>query len=414
MKIIEKTQLSTNVRMDFPILQRKLVRNNDEIPLIYLDNAATTQKPQVVINRIAHFYTYQNANVHRAVHQLGEEATADYENARRLVQKFIGAAFPEEIVFTRGTTEALNMTAHVLGQFVKAGDTILISAMEHHSNLVPWQILAEKNKASLRFIPFDENGELILDDLFNNWDDSIKILSVTHGSNVFGTINPITEITRKAHEHGCIVVVDGAQSAPHLKIDVQEIGCDFYAVSGHKMCAPTGIGFLYGKKEWLEKLPPYQSGGEMIKSVWLESSIYNDIPYRFEAGTPNICGAIALGEAIQYLSKIGMAKIHEYERNLTNYALEKMQGIKGLKIYGNARNRSSVISFEMENIHPHDIAQILDHQGIAIRAGHHCAQPVMRQLKLSSLARVSFYFYNQFEEIDYLVKQLYKLREFFN
>ncbi len=398
------------IRKDFPILSRTV----HDKPLVYLDNAATTQKPQAVIDAIKNYYEQMNANVHRAIHTIGEQATVAYENARKKVAGFINAESPKQIVFTRGTTEAINLVATAWGEkFVSTGDEIIVTEMEHHSNLVPWQILAQKVGAKLKFIPFLPDGTLDLSRLDELFTAHTKLVAITHMSNVFGTINPIKKITRMAHDRGIPVLLDGAQSVPHLPVDVQMLDCDFLAFSGHKMLGPTGIGVLYAKSARLENMNPYQGGGEMINTVWLEKSTWNEIPHKFEAGTPNIAGAIGLGAAIDYLNELGMPRITMYEQQLTTYALEKMREIDGLEIYGMAPERGGAISFNLGQIHPHDLSHFLDQQGIAVRAGHHCAQPIMRKLNVAATTRASFYFYNTFEEIDYLVEQLKAAREFF-
>ncbi len=403
------------LREDFPIL-REVFRSSrgEEIPLIYLDNAATTQKPGQVLEAITNYYRHTNANVHRAIHKLGERATEAYEGSRKRVAQFINASSEKEIVFTRGTTEAINLVATGFGEkFIGEGDEILISEMEHHSNLIPWQLLARKKGARLRFIPFLPDGTLDLSQLDELLTDRTRLVAVTHMSNVFGTINPVRQIIRKAHQRNIPVLLDGAQSVPHLPVDVQELGCDFLAFSGHKMCGPTGIGVLYGKAELLETMEPYQGGGEMIRSVWYDRATWNDIPHKFEAGTPNIAGAVGLAAAMDYLHHIGMENITRYEQKLTTYAMTRMQEIPGMRIFGQAPERGGVISFYLGSIHPHDMAQFLDYRGIAVRAGHHCAQPIMRKLEIPATTRASFYFYNTFEEIDRFIEALYQAKEFF-
>ncbi len=403
------------IREDFPILYKVFPsRKGSSKQLIYFDNAATTQKPQQVIDALTHFYKELNANVHRGIHKLGEAATAAFEESRKKVARFINAASDREIVFTRGTTEAINLVAHAWGRkFLKAGDEILLTEMEHHSNLIPWQLVAQDTGAKLRFLPFQNDGTLDFSNLDQLLTEKTKLVAVIHMSNVFGTINPVRGIIQKAHNLGIPVLLDGAQSVPHLPVDVRELDVDFLAFSGHKMCGPTGIGVLYGKAKLLEAMTPYQSGGEMIRSVWLDRATYNEIPYKFEAGTPNIAGAIGLAAAIDYLEGIGMQKITKYEQKITTYALSRMKEIEGMRIFGEAPERGGVISFYLGNIHPHDIAQYLDKDGIAVRAGHHCAQPIMRKLNISSTTRASFYFYNTFEEVDLFIESLKKAREFF-
>ncbi|HHE55689.1 MAG TPA: cysteine desulfurase [Caldithrix abyssi] len=397
-------------RQDFPILNT-IVHGK---PLVYFDNAATTQKPRMVIEQIVDYYQGMNANVHRAIHYLGEKATVAFEEARKKVAKFINAPSARQIVFTRGTTEAINLVATAWGEkFIGQDDEIILTEMEHHSNLIPWQLLAQKVGAKLRFIPFTPNGALDFEAFEKILNNKTRLISLTYMSNVFGTINPIKRIVRMAKDRGIPVLLDGAQSVPHLPTDVQQLDCDFLAFSGHKMLGPTGIGVLYAKMHHWENMNPYQGGGEMIQSVWLDRATWNEIPYKFEAGTPNIAGAIALGAAIDYLSKIGMEKITLFEQELTTYALNKLADLKGIVIYGNAAERGGVISFNLGDVHPHDLSHFLDQQGIAVRAGHHCAQPIMRKLDIAATTRASFYFYNTFEEIDYFVEQLKEAIEFF-
>jgi len=412
--ISEKISINFDVqkiREDFPILKTQ-VRGK---PLIYLDNAATTQKPFTVIERIQKYYLEENSNVHRGVHYLSELATKEFEGARETVKNFINAESVEEIIFTRGTTEAINLVANSFGKtFLNEGDEIIISEMEHHSNIVPWQILCEEKNAKLKVIPFDDNGELIIYELENLITEKTKLISIVHISNSLGTINPIKKIIEIAHSYAIPVLVDGAQSIMHNKIDVQDLGCDFFVFSGHKIYGPTGIGVLYGKKELLEQMLPYQGGGDMIKSVTFEKTIYNDLPYKFEAGTPNIEGAIGLKAAIEYLSKIGLDQISIYENELLQYATEKLSQIPQLKIIGTAKEKASIISFVIENIHPHDIGTILDFEGIAVRTGHHCTQPVMQHFKIPATTRASFSFYNTKEEIDQLFNALQKVIKVFS
>jgi len=399
-----------NIRSDFPILSERVHGK----PLVYLDNAATTQKPRQVIEAVSDYYLHYNANVHRAIHHLGERATSAYEEARKKIAAFINAESAKQIVFTRGTTEAINLVAAGWGRkFIKAGDEIIITEMEHHSNLIPWQLLAKEVGARLKFISFNPDGTLDLKEMEQLFSPATRLVTLTHMSNVFGTINPVKRIIRMAHDRGIPVLLDAAQSVPHLPLDVQQLNCDFLAFSGHKMLAPTGIGVLYAKAAHLQNMNPYQGGGEMISTVWLENATWNEIPHKFEAGTPNISGAIALGAAVDYLQQIGMRDITLYEQELTTYALEKMQAIEGMEIYGMAPERGSAISFNLGQVHPHDLAHFLDQQGIAVRAGHHCAQPIMRKLNVPATTRASFYFYNTFEEIDYFIEQLLAAREFF-
>jgi cysteine desulfurase/selenocysteine lyase len=412
--ISEKVSINFDVqkiREDFPILKTQ-VRGKQ---LIYFDNAATTQKPISVIERIQKYYLEENSNVHRGVHFLSELATKEYESARETVREFINAESIEEIVFTRGTTEAINLVANSFGRtFINEGDEIIISEMEHHSNIVPWQILCEERKAKLKIIPFDDNGELILDELENLITERTKLISIVHISNSLGTINPVKKIIEIAHSYAIPVLIDGAQSIMHSKIDVQDLGCDFFVFSGHKIYGPTGIGVLYGKKEWLDQMLPYQGGGDMIKSVTFEKTIYNDLPYKFEAGTPNIEGAIGLKAAIDYLNKIGLDQISIYENELLQYATEKLSQIPQLKIIGTAKEKASIISFVLENIHPHDVGTILDFEGIAVRTGHHCTQPVMQHFKIPATTRASFSFYNTKEEIDQFFNAIQKVIKVFS
>ena len=404
--------LNKDIRNDFPILDQEVNGH----PLVYLDSAATSQKPQQVIDAISHYYTYDNSNVHRGVHTLGNRATEGYEGAREKVRQFLNAKSTEEIVFTRGTTTAINLVAQSYGRAnVQAGDEIVITYMEHHSNAIPWQQVAKATGATLKYIDLEEDGTISLDKVRETITDNTKIVSVMHVSNVLGTINPIQEITKIAHEHGAVMVVDGAQAAPHLKVDVQALACDFYAFSGHKMGAPTGIGALYGKKQLLNQMEPVEFGGEMIDFVGLQESTWKELPWKFEGGTPIIAGAIGLGAAIDYLENIGLDNIERHEHELAAYALERMKEIEGLTIYGpdNAEQRAGVITFNLEEVHPHDLATVLDMNGIAVRAGHHCAQPLMKWLKVSATARASFYVYNTKEDIDRLVDGLRIAKEYF-
>ncbi len=400
------------VRKDFPIFQRT-VRGKR---LIYLDSAATSQKPQCVIDAEREFYEQYNANVHRGAYLIAEEATAAYESAREKVAKFINAPNRDCIVFTRGTTEAINLVAYSWGLAnLREGDEILLTEMEHHSNIVPWQLIAERTGAKIKVVPITDDGLLDMDAFERLLTDRVKIVAVTHVSNVLGTINPVHEICRKAHEVGAMVLVDGAQAAPHLPVDVQAIGCDFYALSGHKMCGPTGVGALYGRKELLEAMPPFLGGGEMIRTVTFEQTTFNDVPYKFEAGTPPIAQAVGLGVAVDYLTKIGIERIRAHEVELVTYALERLREIDDITIYGAAppEQRGGVIAFNIGNIHPHDLATFLDAHGICIRAGHHCAQPLMRRLNVAATARASFYLYNTPDEIDALVEALQQAVRFF-
>jgi cysteine desulfurase/selenocysteine lyase len=388
------------IRADFPILNQKV----NGKPLVYFDNGATSQKPQVVIDAIAKYYQEINANIHRGVHTLSQLATDAYETSRGKIQQHINAKFAHEVLFTSGTTHGINLVANGFASLLKSGDEVLVSAMEHHSNIVPWQMLCEKTGAVLRVIPMDENGELILSEFDKLVSDKTKIVTVNHISNALGTVNPIQYMIDKAHEFGAAILIDGAQAVPHLKPDVQELDCDFYVFSGHKICGPTGTGILYGKEAWLNKLPPYQGGGEMIKEVTFEKTTYAELPHKFEAGTPNIAGGIALGTAIDYMNQVGFENIQIQEKELLDYGTNRLLEIEGLKIYGTAKEKASVISFNIEGIHPYDIGTIIDKLGIAVRTGHHCAQPVMEFFKIPGTIRASFAFYNTKEEIDIFVE----------
>ncbi|WP_430467214.1 aminotransferase class V-fold PLP-dependent enzyme [Winogradskyella ouciana] len=392
------------IRKDFPILNREV----NGKPLIYFDNAATSQTPQQVIDVIVDYYSNYNANIHRGVHSLSQEATDAYEQARLKIQKHFNAKHPYEVILTSGTTHGINLVANGFSSLLKTGDEVIVSALEHHSNIVPWQMLCERTGAILKVIPMNENGELILSEFNSLLNENTKLVFVNHISNALGTINPIKDIIEKAHSVGAAVLVDGAQSCPHIKPDVQELDVDFYVCSAHKMCGPTGVGMLYGKEKWLKKLPPYQGGGEMIAEVTFEKTTYADLPHKFEAGTPNICGGIAFGAAIDYMNQIGFDSISQYEHELLEYATEKLLQIEGLKIYGTSKNKTSVISFNVGNIHPYDIGTILDKMGIAVRTGHHCAQPIMDFYKIPGTIRASFMFYNTKEEIDTFIASLKK------
>ncbi|MCX7736243.1 MAG: cysteine desulfurase [Candidatus Kapabacteria bacterium] len=399
------------IRKDFPILSR-LVHGKK---LVYFDNAATTQKPKQVIETIQNYYSNLNSNIHRGVHYLSEAATKEYECARKIIQNFINAKHLEEIIYTRGTTESINLVASSYGYSnFKEGDEILISAMEHHSNIVPWQIICQRTGAKLKVIPMNDNGEIIIEEFDKLLNEKTKFVSIVHVSNSLGTINPIKYIIDKAHRLDIPVLVDAAQSIQHLKIDVQDLDCDFLAFSGHKIYGPTGIGILYGKKKHLIEMPPYQGGGDMIMSVSFEKTIYNELPYKFEAGTPNIAGVIGLGVAIRYVNNIGIEVIEKYEKELLDYGSSLLSDMPELKIIGNAANKASVISFIIDNAHPHDVGTILDREGIAIRTGHHCTEPVMRRFNIPATSRASFSFYNTFEEIDVLAKSLKKVINLFN
>nr|WP_321228882.1 cysteine desulfurase [uncultured Psychroserpens sp.] len=388
------------IRKDFPILNREV----NGKPLIYFDNAATSQTPKQVIDVIVDYYSNYNANIHRGVHTLSQEATDLYEEARLKIQKHFNAKHSYEIILTSGTTHGINLVANGFSSLIKKGDEVLVSALEHHSNIVPWQMLCERTGATLKVIPMNDNGELIMSEYEALLSEKTKLVFVNHISNALGTINPIKQMIGMAHKVGAAVLVDGAQSCPHLKSDVQELDVDFYVTSAHKMCGPTGVGMLYGKEEWLNKLPPYQGGGEMIDQVTFEKTTYAGLPHKFEAGTPNICGGIAFGAAVDYMNAIGFENIANYEHELLEYATQQLLKIEGLKIYGTAKEKTSVISFNIEGIHPYDIGTILDKLGIAVRTGHHCAQPIMDFFKIPGTVRASFAFYNTKEEIDALVE----------
>ncbi len=394
------------IREDFPILHQ----NINGKPLVYFDNAATSQKPTIVIDAIAEYYHTINSNIHRGVHTLSQKATDAYELSRQKIQHFINAKHSHEVIFTRGTTESINLVAAGFSQLLKKDDEIIISYLEHHSNIVPWQMACEKSGAVLKVIPINEKGELLMDAFEKLLSDKTKVVAVNHISNSLGTINPIATIIEKAHAVGAAVLIDGAQATSHLKIDVQQLNCDFYCSSAHKMYGPTGVGFLYGKTAWLEKLPPYQGGGEMIATVTFEKTTYADLPHKFEAGTPNIADGIAFGAAIDYLNTVGLENIAAYEHALLLYANEKLAQIEGIKFYGTAQHKTSVISFNIGNIHPYDIGTIIDKLGIAVRTGHHCTQPIMDFYKIPGTIRASFAFYNTKQEIDLLVEALKKAR----
>lgn len=397
----------TQIRKDFPILNRKVNGN----PLIYFDNAATSQTPKQVIDCIVDYYSNYNANIHRGVHALAQEATEAYEGARIKIQRFFNAAKAHEIIFTSGTTHSINLVANGFTAFLNKGDEVLVSAMEHHSNIVPWQMLCQRTGANLKVIPMNNEGELLMDSYQNLLSDKTKLVVCNHVSNALGTINPIQELITLAHEVGAAVLIDGAQSSPHIKVDVQKLDVDFYTASAHKLCGPTGIGMLYGKSAWLAKLPPYQGGGEMIAEVTFEKTTYADLPYKFEAGTPNICGGIAFGAALDYLNTIGLEAIEDYEHDLLTYATERLTAIEGVKIYGTSKNKTAVISFNILGMHPYDIGTLLDKMGIAVRTGHHCAQPVMDYYKIPGTIRASFSFYNTKAEIDQFIKAVKKAKE---
>jgi cysteine desulfurase/selenocysteine lyase len=398
------------IRHDFPILARD-VRGKK---LVYLDNAATSQKPRAVIDAITRYYEQENANIHRGVHFLSQLATSEHDRARQAVRSFINASDVKELIFVRGTTEAINLVAQTYGRVnVGSGDEVLITAMEHHSNIVPWQILCDEKGTKLRVAPINDAGELILDEFAKLLTSRTKIVAVAHVSNALGTVNPLAQIIELAHKKNIPVLVDGAQAVPHMKVDVQALDCDFYTLSSHKMFGPMGIGVLYGKAELLEAMPPYQGGGDMISSVTFEKTTYNKLPFKFEAGTPDVAGAIGLGAAVEYLNEVGMDNIAKYEHELLVYATDKLSAITGVGLIGTAKERAGVISFVIENVHPHDVGTILDQEGIAIRTGHHCAQPIMDRFGIPATARASFAFYNTKEEVDALVNGIVKVQEVF-
>jgi len=398
------------IRADFPILKLQVSGK----PLVYVDNAASSQMPQQVIDRIVRYQSAEHSNIHRAVHYLSELATREFEEARVKVQQFLNAKESREIIFTRGTTEAINLVMHGYGRaFIGKGDEIILSGLEHHANIVPWQMLAEEKSAKIRVIPMNDHGELLIDEFKALFNDKTKFLALSHVSNALGTINPVKEMVAFAHSKGVPVLLDGAQAAPHQKLDVQDLDCDFYAFSGHKMCGPTGIGALYGKAALLEKMQPYQGGGDMILSVTFEKTTYNVIPGKFEAGTPPIMAAIALGAAIDYLNGIGLDNIERYEHELLDYATMRVSALPGIRVIGTAKQKAAVLSFEIDGVHPHDVGTILNADGIAIRTGHHCAQPVMQRFCVPATARASFAFYNTQEEIDQLVEGISKVQEMF-
>ena len=401
-----------DIKKDFPILKRII----NGKPLVYLDNAATTQKPQIVIDSLVNYYTNHNANIHRGIHTLAEEATAMHEEARGKIAKFIGAKSTKEIVFVRNSTEAINLVVYSWGRsFLKKGDAIILSESEHHSNIVPWQILAKEKNIKLYFIPVREDGQLDLDYFKKILTPKVKLVSLVHISNVLGTINPVEEIGKLAHEVGALFLVDAAQSVPRMPVNVRKLDCDFLAVSGHKMCGPTGIGFLYAKEEILSNMPPFLGGGDMIREVYLDHSEWNELPFKFEAGTPNIADAIALGTAVDYLEKIGMDNIFQHEKKLTENALNRLSQLSYISIYGpkTTENKTGVISFSVKGIHPHDVAQLLDREAIAIRSGFHCAMPLHQKLQMPSTCRASFYIYNTSEDVDRLVEGLDKAVKIF-
>jgi cysteine desulfurase/selenocysteine lyase len=387
------------IRADFPVLNQ-LVNGH---PLAYLDNAASSQRPRCVIDAISRYYERDHANVHRGVHTLSHRATEAHEHAREAVRRFINARDQREIIFTRGTTEAINLVAHSYGQALRSGDEILISHMEHHSNIVPWQMVCERTGARLVVVPINQRGELLMDEFRARLNARTRLIAIVHVSNALGTVNPVEEIAAEGRRRGIPVLIDGAQAVPHQAVDVQALGCDFYAFSGHKMCGPTGIGALYGRTEWLERLPPFQGGGDMILTVSFEKTVYNELPYKFEAGTPHVAGAVGLGAAIAYLEEIGMDAIARHEESLLRHASEAMSRIPGLRIIGEAARKAGVVAFALEGIHPHDLGTVLDHQGVAIRTGHHCAMPVMDFFGLPGTARASFAFYNTTQDVEQLI-----------
>jgi cysteine desulfurase/selenocysteine lyase len=398
------------IRSDFPMLKLKI----DDKQLVYLDNAASSQMPTVVMDRMLRYQTMEHANINRAVHYLSETATAEYEKSRHKLKNFINANEDREIIFTSGTTDAINLVAHGYGRkFISSGDEIILTVLEHHSNIVPWQMLAEENGVKIRVVPINDAGELLIDEYKKLFNKNTKLVGVTHVSNAIGTINPIKEMIEFAHNHGVPVLVDGAQAAPHMKIDVQELDCDFYTFSAHKLCGPTGIGILYGKANQLNRMNPFKGGGDMITSVTFEKTIYNTIPHKFEAGTPPIAAAIGFGAAIDYLSSIGLSTIEAYEQSLINYATEQINNIPGIRIIGSAAEKVAVLSFSVDGVHPHDIGTLLNQEGIAVRTGHHCAQPVMQRFKVPATTRASFSFYNSMAEIDALIAGIQKVQKVF-
>ncbi|MEE8328145.1 MAG: cysteine desulfurase [Nitrosomonadaceae bacterium] len=398
------------IRADFPILKLKI----DDKQLVYFDNAASSQMPKAVMDRMIRYQTMEHANINRAVHYLSETATAEYEKSRHKLKNFINANEDQEVIFTSGTTDAINLVAHGYGRkFIGSGDEIILTVLEHHSNIVPWQMLAEENGVKIRVVPINDAGELLIDEYKKLFNKHTKLVGVTHVSNALGTINPIKQMIEFAHAHGVPVLVDGAQAAPHMKIDMQELDCDFYTFSGHKLCGPTGIGILYGKATQLKRMKPFKGGGDMITSVTFEKTTYNTIPYKFEAGTPPIAAAIGFGAAIDYLSSVGLSTIEAYEQNLINYATEQINNIPGIRIIGSAEEKVAVLSFSVDGVHPHDIGTLLNQEGIAVRTGHHCAQPVMQHFKVPATTRASFSFYNSMAEIDALIAGIQKVQKVF-
>jgi len=399
------------LRSDFPILRLKVNGN----PLAYLDNAASSQMPQRVLDRLIRYQTQEHSNIHRAVHYLSETATAAYEGARSTIQRFINAREAREVIYTRGTTDAVNLVMQGFGRaFLGRGDEIILSQLEHHSNIVPWQMLRDEKGCTLRVVPCNDAGELLLDEYAALFNERTRLVAVTHVSNALGTVNPIKQMIAQAHARGVPVLVDGAQAVPHLAVDVQDLDCDFYCFSGHKMFGPTGIGILYGKAHWLEKMQPYQGGGDMILSVSFERTVYNSIPHKFEAGTPPIAAAIGLGAAVDYLTDIGMPRIAAWEHELLTYATEQVEALPGVRIVGTAQDKASVLSFTVAGVHPHDVGTLLNEDGVAVRTGHHCAQPVMQRFAIPATARASFAFYNTFQEVDQLVAGIRRVQEIFS
>jgi len=398
------------VRADFPILKLHI----EGKPLVYLDNAASSQMPQPVIDRLVHYQTAQHANINRGVHYLSELATAEYEGSRRKLQNFINAREEREVIFTSGTTDSINLVMHGYGRkFIGAGDEIILTTLEHHSNIVPWQMLAEEKGAKIRVVPINDAGELLIDEYEKLFNERTRFVGVMHVSNALGTINPVKQMIEFAHSRGVPVLIDGAQAAPHMKVDVQDLDCDFYAFSGHKLCGPTGIGILYGKAELLERMQPFKGGGDMILSVTFEKTVYNSIPHKFEAGTPPIAAAIGLGEAVDYLSAVGLEAIAAHELDLLNYATEQMNDMAGVRIIGTAAVKTAVLSFEVKGIHPHDIGTLLNQEGVAVRTGHHCVQPVMLRLGVPATTRASFAFYNTMAEVDAFIESLRTVQKIF-
>ncbi|MEX2484005.1 MAG: cysteine desulfurase [Brumimicrobium sp.] len=395
----------TDLRKQFPFLQRKIHNKS----LIYFDNGATSQKPKMVIDRLSAYYSHENANIHRGVHTLSQEATSAYEDARKIIQENIGAKHSHEVIFTKGTTDSINLVAFSYGEMLQPGDEIIISAMEHHSNIVPWQMLCERKKCVLKIIPINDKGELLLDAYDQLLSEKTKLVSVAHISNALGTINEVKHIINKAHEYGAKVMLDGAQSIQHIKVDMLELDCDFYAFSGHKLFGPTGVGVLYGKEELLNAMPPYQGGGDMIKEVTLTKTTYNELPHKFEAGTPHIAGGIGLGEAFKFLNQLDMEAVQLHENELLNYATSALSNIEGLRIFGESVNKTSVISFLIDGTHPYDVGTLLDKMGIAVRTGHHCTQPIMDFYKIPGTIRASFALYNTKEEVDVMINALERI-----